>query len=53
MTGKVITPKQISDLIEKYQDRKHAIMKLVHPGDNPIIETLRDIIFDLEALLNE
>ena len=42
--------KRITDLIEKYQDRKYTIMKLVHPCDNPIIETLRDIIFDLEEL---
>ena len=41
---------RIEKLIDKYEERKNAIMKHTHVGDNPIIEALDDVVFDLTEL---
>ena len=55
MNNNIIKPKQISDLIEKYEKRNHEIMAipkgLTTQKDFVELETLINVRTDLEAIL--
>ena len=49
----IIHSDQIRDIIEKYARIKIQMLQDVQPGDEPKVKIIGDVVYDLEALINE